>query len=219
MKLQWILSAVLAAGAITASAAEPAATPAPTNTAIKAASGNPVLATGKGFEVRDSELNFILNSAQAQASARGVELPPHFPLIALNQLILNHALMQKATDADRAAGLDLANLEYSNFVQQAGSPEAVVSQLKAAGLTEQEFRAKLVQDATPKVVFLREFNIKETDPITVSKKIGKLGPAYLEKLRKELGVKIVDPTLKAMDRAQRAQPEECPDSGQATTSK
>jgi hypothetical protein len=219
MKSKWILSAVLAAGAITASAAEPVATPAATGTSIQETSGDPVIANGKGFEIKKSEIDKLVEGFKAQAIEQGASLHQNFALSALKQLLNARMLMQRVTGADRAAGRAQANLAYSNLVERAGSPEEFSKQIKAAGLSVEKFRGELAQESTYQAVLLREMNIKETDPKTVLQKLRKAGPGYFENLRKELGVNIIDPELKSMDEAQRAQVGDHPVSGQAATSK
>jgi hypothetical protein len=219
MKLNWILSAVLAAGAITASAAEPVATPAAPSTSIKETANDPVIASGKGFEIKKSELDHFVEGFKAQAIDQGASVHQNFALIALKQLLNARMLMQRVTDADRAAGRTQANLEYSNMVERAGSPEEFAKHIGAAGLSAEVIRAKFAQQATYQAVLVRELNIKETDPQAVLQTLRKLGPGYYENLRKELGVKIIDPELKAMDEAARAKLEDHPVSGQATASK
>jgi parvulin-like peptidyl-prolyl isomerase len=170
MKLKLILSAALVAGVISATAAtQPAATPA-TSKAAPAATlkekelfGDPVIAKGKGFEIKQSELDQILTSARANAAAQGQQLPPEFTVAMLNQLITIHALVQKANDADRATGRAEADLQFTNMLKRYGSSEAFERQLKAVGVTAEELRAKAVQDATARAALKRELNIKVTD--------------------------------------------------------
>ena len=178
MKLKWILSAVLAAGAITASAAEPVAMPAAASTSIKETANDPVIASGKGFEIKKSELDHFVEGFKAQAIDQGASVHQNFALIALKQLLNARMLMQRVTGADRAAGRTQANLAYSNLVERAGSPEEFSKQIKAAGLSAEKFRVELAQQSTYQAVLVREMNIKETDPQTVVQKLRKLGPGY-----------------------------------------
>jgi parvulin-like peptidyl-prolyl isomerase len=167
MKL--IFSAALLAGVISASAAtqQPVVTPAETNAnpeaAMKALFGDPVIVKAKGFEIKQSELDQVLTSAKANAAARGGQLPPEFSVAILNQLITIQALLQKATDADRAAGAAEADAQYTNLVKNLGSPEALARQLKAVGMTASDLRAKATQEAVAKAALKRELNINATE--------------------------------------------------------
>ncbi len=167
MKLKLFLSAALAAGMISAQAAtENAAPAAGTNSstdAMTALFGDPVIAQGKGFEIKRSELDQVMSGAKANAAAQGQQLPPDFQIQILNQLIYIQLLQQKATDADRAAGQKDADLQFTNILKHFGSPEALERQLTAVGMTVQQLRAKAVQEAVAKAALRRELNISTTD--------------------------------------------------------
>src|SRR5580692_7305246 len=68
--------------------------------------GDPVIAKGKGFEIKQSELDQVLVGLRAAAAARNQTIPPdQMTLIEgqmLNRLIQIQLLLQKATDADQA---------------------------------------------------------------------------------------------------------------------
>ena len=69
--------------------------------------GDPVIAKGKGFEIKQSELDQVLAGIKAAAAARDQTIPPEqmnlFEGQMLNRLIQIQLLLQKATDADQAA--------------------------------------------------------------------------------------------------------------------
>ena len=168
MKLNLILSAVLLAGVISASATTETVSPAAvTNASPEAAMtalfGDPVIVKAKGFEIKQSALDEILTGAKANAAAQGQQLPPAFSAAILNQLITIQALLQKATPADRAIGTAEADQQYTNLVQRFGSVEAFQRQLMAVGMTADTLRAKAAQEATAKAVLKRELGIKVTD--------------------------------------------------------
>ena len=130
MKLKLVLSAALIIGGMSAHAVTE--TPAPgTNAAAAMAAlfGDPVIAKGKGFEIKRSELDQVLSGAKANAAAQGQTLPPNFELELLNQLITIQMLMQRATPADRTAGQAEADEQYDKLVKQLGSPAALERQL------------------------------------------------------------------------------------------
>ena len=167
MKLKLILSAALMAGVISSTAAtQPVAASAATNAspeaAMKALFGDPVIVKGKGFEIKQSDLDQVLTGAKANAAAQGQQLPAEFPAAILNQLITIQSLLQKATPADRAAGAADADLQYTNLIKRFGSTEAFERQLKAVGMTVDELRTKATQEAVAKAALKGALNIAVT---------------------------------------------------------
>ncbi|MGC9941009.1 MAG: peptidylprolyl isomerase [Verrucomicrobiota bacterium] len=167
MKFKLILSAALMAIAICVRAANEnaAAAVASTNTddAMKALFGDPDIAKGTGFTIKRSELDEVVSGAKANAAAQGQELPPGFDASVLDQLISTQVLLQKATDADRAAGQTDADKEYALLVKHAGSPEAFQRQLQAVGITVAELRSKATQEATAIAALKRILSVTVTD--------------------------------------------------------
>ena len=165
MKLNLFLSAALVAGVISTQAATsgtPAAPVAKTDT-ITALFGDPVIAKGKGFEVKRSELDEILTGAKANAAAAGQQLPADFDISMLNQLITIQLLSQKATPAERATGVKESDQQFTNLLAQFPSREAFERQLKIVGMNETSLRGKAAQEATAKAVLKRELNINITE--------------------------------------------------------
>ena len=168
MKTKLFLSAALMAGVISANAVTaPAAASASTNASpeatMKALFGDPVIVKAKGFDIKQSELDQILSSAKARAAAQNQQLPPEFAIAILNQLVTIQSLLQMATPADRAVGVAEVDLQFTNYVRQVGSIEAFDRQLKAVGMTENDFRAKAEQETTAKATLKRVLNISVTD--------------------------------------------------------
>ncbi len=169
MKSYLSLSAALIAGVLSASAATQNAASAAVGTnagsgaAMTALFGDPVIAKGTGFQVKRSELDQVLSGAKANAAAARQMLPPNFEVAVLNQLVTIQLLLQKATDADRAAGKADSDLQYTNLLERFGSPEAFERQLKAVDMTVEELRSKATQEATAKAALKRELNIVVTD--------------------------------------------------------
>ena len=174
MKLKLFLSAVLILGLVSARATtETAAAPttpaatagsnaAPTD-AMTALFGDPVVAKGKGFEVKRSELDQVVTAAKANAAAAGQNLPPGFEVQILNQLIYIQVLQQLATDADRAEGKQEAQIQFTNIVKHFGSEEAFQRQLKAVNMTVDQLLSKAILEATAKAALRRELNVNITD--------------------------------------------------------
>ena len=164
MKLKLIFSATLLAGVISTQAATaPATNSAPKSDAMTALFGDPVVAKGKGFEIKRSELDGVVSGAKANAAASNQPLPQGFEISVLNQLVTIQLLMQKATPADQLAGKTEADLQFTNLIEHFGSSEAFARQLKMVGMTEADLRAKATQEATAKAALKRELSLNITD--------------------------------------------------------
>ena len=93
-----------------ASANAPASTATNVNSqaAMTALFGDPVVAKGKGFEIKRSELDEVMTGLKSAAAARGQTIPPaqlsQLEGRLLNQLIQVQLLLQKATAADKSNG-------------------------------------------------------------------------------------------------------------------
>lgn len=178
MKLKLILSAALLVGVISAQAATKPVAPASTafpasemsaatnadpEAAMKALFGDPVIVKAKGFDIKQSELDEVMSGAKANAAAQGKKLPPAFTAAILNQLITIHALLEKATPADRAIGAAEAQEQYTNLVARFGSVEALDRQLKAVGMTTKELQKKASDEATAKAALKRVLGVTATE--------------------------------------------------------
>ena len=165
MKLKLILSAALMAGVISATAATapaPASTNASPEDTMKALFGDPVLVQGDGFQIKRSELDQVVSVAKASAASAGQQLPPDFEVRELNRLITMQLLAKQATVADRAAGQANANLQYTNQLKHFGSEQAFQRELKVAGLTVADLRAKTLQGAVAEAALKSALNITVT---------------------------------------------------------
>ena len=65
-------------------------------------SGDPVVARGKGFEIRRSQMDQVL--ATAKANNPQEELPADAEVHVINQLIEMQLVLQQATDEEKAEG-------------------------------------------------------------------------------------------------------------------
>src|SRR5208282_2999416 len=65
--------------------------------------GDPVIAKGNGFEIKQSQLDSVTDAFKARGAAMGQTIPPdELAKTALTSLIVNQILLQMATDADKA---------------------------------------------------------------------------------------------------------------------
>ena len=101
--------------------------------------GDPVIAKGKGVEVKQSALDEVVLGIKSAAAAHNEPIPPQQLLgieaQMLNRLIQIQLLLQKSTAADKAAGQAKAEDQLTNLLARAGSQEAFDRQLKAVGMT------------------------------------------------------------------------------------
>lgn len=174
MSKSWVL--LVAAGMLAAGRA-PAAAPAKpaTNTAAPAKPADksldlfpdPVIAKGKGVEVKRSQLDKEVIQFKAQYAARGQSVSPaQEPLLEqqkLEELIDLQLLKAKATAAERAAGKAEAEKLWQEVKTQAGSEEMLNLHLKAQGLTREELLGKWTDARIARAVLMRELKIKVTD--------------------------------------------------------
>ena len=103
---------------------------------------------GKGFEIKQSDLDEVMTGIKSAAAMRNQAIPPaQMKLIEgqmLDRLIQVQLLLQKATDADRAAGKKMADVQMKTLLERAGSQEALNRQFKALGMSMGQLNARLV---------------------------------------------------------------------------
>jgi parvulin-like peptidyl-prolyl isomerase len=179
-KMKLIFPAALAALILGTCSALAAANPSSTNAApavvdtnsapaatMASLFGDPVIAKGKGVEVKQSALDEVVLGIKSAAAARNQTIPPQqlmgIESQMLNRLIQIQLLLQKSTDADKAAGAAKAEQQLTNLLARAGSQAAFDRQLKAVGMTPTELRTKITQEATATATLTRELGVTITD--------------------------------------------------------
>ena len=129
--------------------------------------GNPVIVKGKGFEVKQSDLDEAMTGIKAAAAMRNQVIPPaQMKMLEsqmLDRLIQVQLLLQKATDADKAAGKKMADSQMKTLLERAGSQEALNRQFTALGMSMGQLRARLMQEGTAQATLLRELKVTVTD--------------------------------------------------------
>jgi len=129
--------------------------------------GDPVIAKGKNLEIKRSQLDSAMTGIKAASAARGQVMPPQQVRLLeqqiLQRLIQIQLLANMATDADKAKGKELAEKQYDVVLKRAGSEEAISRQLKSVGMTEEELRRRMIQEATAGVVAERVLKITISD--------------------------------------------------------
>jgi parvulin-like peptidyl-prolyl isomerase len=133
--------------------------------AMTALFGDPVIAKGKGFEIKRSQLDELVTKFKAAAAARNMSIPSEQTVEkgALDNLIAEPLLLARANDADRNKGVQSANLQMAAVLEQAGSQEALDRMFKARGVTAEAYRKEIAQFATANSVLERELKVVVTD--------------------------------------------------------
>lgn len=169
-KMKVFFPAIIGAALIALPAAKAATAPStnqPSVDAMTALFGDPVIVKGKGFEIKQSDMDEVVTGIKSAAAAHGETIPPEqltgIKAQMLNRLIQIQILLQKATDADKAEGKKKAEAQIAALLTRAGSQEAFERQLKAVGMTTDELRTKITQEATATATLTRELGITVTD--------------------------------------------------------
>ncbi len=133
-----------------------------------------VIATGKGFEIKSSQLNEAFLNYNASVAANGGSIPDDQREMVrsnlLQHLILTKILTQKATADDKAATLKLVNDNIDEARKTAPSPSVFDEEIKASGMTLEQMRARACEEQLCKRVLQRETTNGITIPEAAAKK-------------------------------------------------
>lgn len=195
-----LMSSLVASAADTnGSAAKPAGKPADR---IAELFGDSVVAKGTGVEVKRSELDAAVIGLKA-SMARNQQLTPDQSALlerqVLDRLIQIQLLMSRATEADKAKGKEESDKRYNVILKRAGSEEALARQLKSVGMSIEELRRKMTEEAVAEAVVLRELKVEITD--ADAKKYYDEYPARFEQPEKVRASHILFGTLDPETRA------------------
>ncbi len=128
---------------------------------------DPVIAKGKGFELKRSELDDVLASLKASAIESGQAIPPtRLPQIEvqlLDNLIQTKLFLAQATDAQKARGKEEADRRWDSIKKKAPSEEALAHALKARGFTVEKLQANLKDEATAQQVMFDKVSVSDAD--------------------------------------------------------
>ena len=170
-----------------------------------------VVAKGKNVSVTRSQLDAAVVGVRSRAMQMGRQIPPEqLPIIQrqlLDRLILIQILNSKATDADKSSGKEMADAKFAEVKTQAGTDKALDQQLKSMGLTQEQFRAKMLEDAVAEAVLRRELKVNVSD--ADAKKFYDDNPAKFEQPEmvraSHILLMTIDPTTRAeLSEAQKA---------------
>ncbi|WP_040550917.1 peptidylprolyl isomerase [Pedosphaera parvula] len=124
-----------------------------------------VIVKGKGFELKQSQLDEAVSGVKANASARGQEIPPaQLEMIQkklLDRLIQIQLFKAKATDADKAEGKKEGDNRFEMIKKRAPSEDMLAKQLKTMGLTVESLHSRLIEEATAEAVLKSKVKISD----------------------------------------------------------
>ncbi|MBK9139598.1 MAG: peptidylprolyl isomerase [Verrucomicrobia bacterium] len=128
---------------------------------------DPIIAKGKGFEIRQSDVEQAVISLKATMATQGQTIPPaqmsSVESRMLDRMILTRILMQRATDADKAKAREEADRFIANTRSRAPSEESYRRQLIAVGIKPEVFEARAYEQAIVETLIRREIR----DTITI----------------------------------------------------
>ena len=181
-----LIHAGLVAGLLTATAgfsAEANATAGKATDKITQLFGDDTIAKGTGLEIKRSQLDASMISIRANAAARNQAITPDQAVMyerqILERLIQIQLLNNKATEADKAKGKELSAKQYDLVLKRSGSDEALARQLKSVGMSMEELKAKMTEEAIAQAVADRELKVAVTDE--EAKKFYDENPAKFER--------------------------------------
>ena len=147
----------------------PATAPKSTNAKLAELFPDPVIVRGKGVEVKRSQLEDAFVTYRANLAARDQSIPeeqrPLREAQLLDRLIVTQLLSHRATAEDKAKAKEVAAKFMVDARKAAFSEETFSRQLKALGLSPEQFEARVLEQALAETVLERE--LKST--LTVSK--------------------------------------------------
>lgn len=134
----------------------------------------PVLAKGKGVEIRRSELDDAFIAYRANLAARGQNISEARRESAeaqlLDRMVVTQLLVSQATPADRTA----AQTNITKFLSEArrglDSDEDFSRHLRSLGLTRAQFTNRVVEQAISEEVIVREVKSKISIPEAAQQK-------------------------------------------------
>ncbi|MBI2948525.1 MAG: peptidylprolyl isomerase [Verrucomicrobia bacterium] len=124
-----------------------------------------VLAKGKGVEVRQSQVDDLYVAFKANQVAAGKLVPDalrkKIEADILDKLITTQLVLSRATEADRTKAKGLVEELVAAQKKQAPSEESFNRQLLAVGMTPEQYRAQMLEQAIVESVIDREIRAKK----------------------------------------------------------
>lgn len=155
MKTKSLLSAILVAG-LCGPTLLSAAAPDKADSLF----ADPVIATGKGFEIKRSQLDDAFISYKATVAANGGAIQDDQRASVrsnlLQHLIITKILTQKATADDKAKTKEMVDQNIDEARKSAPSPAAFESEIKASGMTLAQVRDRAMEEQLCRRILQRE---------------------------------------------------------------
>jgi parvulin-like peptidyl-prolyl isomerase len=130
--------------------------------------GDDIIARGKGVEVKRSHLEEAFIAYKANRAAQGQPLPEAQRTLQeaqlLERLVVTQVLTNRVTEADRAQARELAEKFTAESRKNAVSEEGFNRQLKALGLSPEQFHRRVIEQSLAEAVIQREI----TSTITIN---------------------------------------------------
>ncbi len=194
--LAGILSCALIPTCSVLSAAEPAKT--------DALFADPIVAKGKGFEIKQSRVTEAFILYKSNVAAQGGDVPdeqrPKIQADLLERLIVTEMLMHRATDADKAKGKEASEKYIADMKQQLGTEESFNTQIKATGMNLDQFRARLLEQEICETVLDREVKSQYKVSDDSARKFYEENPTQFEKKEQvrasHILISTIDPKTK-----------------------
>ena len=121
---------------------------------------DPTVASGKGFEIKRSQVDDAYLNYSASIAARGgaVREADRADIRSnlLEHLVINKLLLQRANADDRTEAQTLVDKEFAGARSNAPSQQAFDAQIKATGMTLDQLRTQAVDEQTCQHVVVRE---------------------------------------------------------------
>jgi len=170
-RIKFIFAAALAAAFVSPLANQAAVTNSPANE-LSSLLSDPVVAKGKGIEIKRSQVDTALIGVKAGLNAQGRSVSPdqmlQFERQVLNDIIGLRILLSKATDADKAKGKELFQkgldrLKKDNKLTDEEFDQKLASSLKIQGISREDWDKQRLDQATAGAVLERELKVNVTD--------------------------------------------------------
>jgi len=119
-----------------------------------------VIATGKGFEIKNSQLNDAFLTYNTSVAANGGSIPENqrdtVRSNLLQHLIITKILTQKATPDDKARIMKLVDDNIDEARKTAPNPQVFDAEIKASGMTLDQVRERACEEQLCKRILQRE---------------------------------------------------------------
>jgi len=160
--------------------------------------GDDVLARGKGVEVKQSQLDQAFVSLKASLAARNQSVPESSRTMQeaqlLDRLIVTQLLTNRAILADRTNAQALSE-KYFTDSRKGLSEDAFQGQLKALGITQEQFNRRITDQALADAVLQRELRSTINVSDAAVRDFYTTGTDLLVKtLEEELDKRVKDPS-------------------------